>query len=62
MLNPIEVKAGKDPAALKRNFGDKLVFHGGINAALYPQPEKLYAEMRAVIPEMKNVATQSGRT
>lgn len=53
MLNPIEVKAGMDPVALKRQYGDRLAFHGGINAALYPQPEKLYAEMRAVIPQMK---------
>lgn len=36
-----------------KTHGGKLAFHGGINAALYPQPEKLYAEMRAVIPEMK---------
>ncbi|HEX3000143.1 MAG TPA: uroporphyrinogen decarboxylase family protein, partial [Armatimonadota bacterium] len=31
-LNPLEVKAGMDPIALKREYGDRLVFHGGINA------------------------------
>jgi uroporphyrinogen decarboxylase len=53
ILNPIEVKAGMDPVALKKEYGDKLVFHGGLNAALYPEPEKLWAEMRRVIPEVK---------
>ena len=31
-LNPLEVKAGMDPVALKAAWGDRLVFHGGINA------------------------------
>jgi uroporphyrinogen decarboxylase len=53
ILNPIEVKAGMDPVKLKTQYGDRLVFHGGINAALYPEPAKLFAEMRAVIPAMK---------
>ncbi|MFH0796766.1 MAG: uroporphyrinogen decarboxylase family protein [Candidatus Omnitrophota bacterium] len=53
MLNPIEVKAGMDPIELKRQYGDCLVFHGGINAVLYDHPEKLWEEMRRVIPIMK---------
>lgn len=53
MLNPLEVKAGMDPAALKRQYGNVLAFHGGLNAVLYDDPEKLEAEMRAVIPVMK---------
>ena len=53
MLNPIEVKAGMDPIALKGQYGDKLVFHGGINAALYWEPQKLYAHMREVVPVLK---------
>jgi uroporphyrinogen decarboxylase len=53
MLNPIEVKAGMDPIALKHQYGDKLAFHGGLNAALYWEPEKLYQHMREVIPAMK---------
>ena len=52
-LNPLEVKAGMDPVALKKEFGKDLVFHGGINAVLWDQPEKIAAEMRRVIPVMK---------
>jgi uroporphyrinogen decarboxylase len=52
-LNPLEVKAGMDPVALKRRYGDQLAFHGGINAVLWDQPEAIEAEMREVIPVMK---------
>lgn len=52
-LNPLEVKAGMDPALLKQQFGKDLVFHGGINAVLYNDMEALEAEMRRVIPIMK---------
>lgn len=52
-LNPLEVKAGVDPVQLKEKFGDKLVFHGGINAVLWDSPEKIKAEMEKVIPVMK---------
>jgi uroporphyrinogen decarboxylase len=54
LLNPIEVKAGMDPVTLKRQYGDRLAFHGGINAALYGESDKLQAHMRAVIPQMKH--------
>ena len=53
MLNPVEVKAGMDPLLLKKQYGDKLAFHGGLNAVLFDQPEQLWAEMRRVIPAMK---------
>jgi len=53
MLNPLEVKAGMDPVALKAEYGDRLAFHGGLNAALYPHPEKLWDQMRRTIPIMK---------
>ena len=53
MLNPLEVKAGMDPVALKRQYGDRLGFHGGLNAVLYDHPEQLWAEMRRIIPIMK---------
>jgi len=52
-LNPLEVKAGMDPVALKRQYGDRLVFHGGINAVLWSDLEALEAEMRVVVPVMK---------
>lgn len=53
MLNPLEVKAGMDPIALKRQYGDRMGFHGGLNAALYSHPEELWMEMRRVVPVMK---------
>jgi uroporphyrinogen decarboxylase len=52
-LNPLEVKAGMDPCLLKQQYGKDLVFHGGINAVLWDQPEAIRAEMEAVVPVMK---------
>jgi uroporphyrinogen decarboxylase len=42
-----------DPVQLKRQYGEKLVFHGGVNAVLWDQPEAIRAEMERVIPVMK---------
>ncbi|HOX05957.1 MAG TPA: uroporphyrinogen decarboxylase family protein [Planctomycetota bacterium] len=53
MLNPVEVKAGMDPLALKKQYGRELAFHGGLNAALFDRPELLWEQMRATIPAMK---------
>lgn len=53
MLNPLEVKAGMDPVALKAQYGDRLGFHGGLNAVLFDKPDELWEEMRRVIPAMK---------
>ena len=53
MLNPLEVKAGMDPSRLKRLYGDKLAFHGGINAQIWDKPELVRAEMERIIPVMK---------
>lgn len=52
-LNPLEVKAGMDPIHLKRTYGDKLVFHGGINAVLWDKPDQIIAEIERVVPVMK---------
>lgn len=52
-LNPLEVKAGMDPVALKAQYGDQLLFHGGVNAVLWDQPEKIQAEIQRVVPAMK---------
>ena len=52
-LNPLEVKAGMNPVALKKQFGTKLLFHGGINALLWDKPDAIHAEMEQVIPFMK---------
>lgn len=53
MLNPLEIKAGMDPKKLKDTYGDKLAFHGGINAQLWDRPELVLAEMERIIPMMK---------
>lgn len=52
-LNPLEVKAGMDPVAIKRRYGDRLVLHGGINAVLWDDLDAISAEMRRTIPELK---------
>ena len=52
-LNPLEVKAGMDPVHVKRTYGDKLLLHGGINAVLWDQGEQIEAEMRRVLPVLK---------
>lgn len=53
MLNPLEVKAGMDPQKLKTLYGDKIGFHGGINAQLWDDIDKVKAEMERIIPIMK---------
>jgi uroporphyrinogen decarboxylase len=52
-LNPLEVKAGMDPLALKREYGKDLVLHGGINAVLWDDPELVCAEMDRFVPVLK---------
>lgn len=52
-LNPLEVKAGMDPVALKKAFGDRLLFHGGINAVNWDKPNVILDEIERVIPVMK---------
>lgn len=52
-LNPLEVKAGMDPIQLKRDWGDRLLLHGGINAVLWDDLPQIEAEMRRVIPVVK---------
>lgn len=52
-LNPLEVKAGMNPAHLKAVYGKDLVFHGGINAVLWDHPDQIRAEMERVILVMK---------
>ena len=49
-LNPLEVKAGMDGAKIKEEYGKKLVLHGGVNAAMFGDREKVLAEVREKIP------------
>lgn len=52
-LNPLEVKAGMDPVAMKNKFGDKLVLKGGIDALLYNNLDAMEAEINRIVPIMK---------
>jgi len=52
-LNPLEVKAGMDPIRLKADYGQDLVLHGGINAVLWDDPPAIEAEIRRVVPALK---------
>ena len=52
-LNPLEVKAGMDPVQVKREYGDRLLLHGGIHAVPYDDREAIEAEMRRAVPLFK---------
>ena len=52
-LNPIEVKAGMDPVGLKEKYGDRLVLHGGVDALLWDDLDKLEEELRRIVPILK---------
>ena len=52
-LNPLEVKAGMDALGLKKQYGDRLLLHGGINAVLWDDIDAIEAEMRKVVPALK---------
>jgi uroporphyrinogen decarboxylase len=55
VIQPLEVKAGNDMLALKREYGDKLSFMGGIDvrAMADPDPRVLEQEIAEKIPLMK---------
>lgn len=52
-LNPLQVKAGMDPVHIKKTYGDELVLHGGLNAMLWNDPEKMEEELRRLLPVLK---------
>jgi uroporphyrinogen decarboxylase len=52
-LNPLEVKAGVDPLAVKAEYGDQLVIHGGINALLWDKPDEIRTEIKRAVPALK---------
>ena len=51
-LQPLEVKAGMDLVALKRDYGDRLAFMGGIDvrAMAHPDPAVIEHEISTKIP------------
>ncbi|MDR2102331.1 MAG: uroporphyrinogen decarboxylase family protein, partial [Treponema sp.] len=52
-LNPIEIKAGMDLRALKRDYGEKLVFHGGADALLLDKPDRIIPYIEDILPVVK---------
>lgn len=52
-LNPLEVKAGMDTLKIKKEYGDKLVLHGGINAAQWHDAEAVLEEIEQKVPVLK---------
>jgi uroporphyrinogen decarboxylase len=53
ILNPIQTSAqGMDPAALKQEFGEQLVFHGGIDVQQilpFATPERVREEVKRIV-------------
>jgi uroporphyrinogen decarboxylase len=53
ILNPIQISArGMDPVALKREFGEQLVFHGGIDVQQilpFATPERVREEVKRIV-------------
>ena len=52
-LNPIEIKAGNDIKALKKDYGEKLVLHGGADALLLDKLEKILPYIEETLPVLK---------
>lgn len=52
LLDPLEVKAGMDPIALKAKYGNKLAFSGGFDARNWSSPELVEADVRRILPIM----------
>lgn len=52
-LNPLEVKAGMEPERIKREYGDRLVLHGGVNAVLWDHRDEIIAEVERIVPVLK---------
>lgn len=52
-LNPLEVKAGMDAFKIKKEYGDRLVLHGGINAVLWNDKVAILEEIDRKVPVLK---------
>ena len=53
ILNPIEIKAGMDVLEIKKQYGNRLTLHGGINAVLWDQKDAVIAEIERCVPILK---------
>lgn len=52
-LNPIEAKAGMDIIKLKKQYGDKLVFHGGFDAMSFGDEGTAVDKVKEILPVVK---------
>jgi uroporphyrinogen decarboxylase len=52
-LHPLETKAGMDPIAVKRAYGDRLLLHGGFDVRNWSEPDKVEADIRRALPILK---------
>ncbi|MFW5996950.1 MAG: uroporphyrinogen decarboxylase family protein [Lentisphaeria bacterium] len=52
-LNPLEVKAGVDPLAVKEEFGDRLALHGGFDALLWHDLDKMAEAVKTNLPLLR---------
>ena len=52
-LNPLEIKAGMNPFKIKKEYGEHLVLHGGINAVLWDNEKAAIDEIERVVPVLK---------
>ena len=53
LLHPMEVKAGMDPEKIKREHGDEIALHGGMNAMLWSNLDLVRADMEHMLPILK---------
>ena len=49
-LHPLEVKAGVDPIAVKKQYGDRLALQGGFDIRNWSDPAESDAEIRRALP------------
>ena len=49
-LNPLEIKAGMDPLAIKERFGDRLALRGGFDARNWSDWDAAEADIREKLP------------
>ncbi|MHC4984151.1 MAG: uroporphyrinogen decarboxylase family protein [Planctomycetota bacterium] len=52
MLNPLEVKAGMDPAGLKKLYGRELILQGGFDIRNWSDPGRAEQDIRTLLPVM----------
>ena len=52
-LNPIEIKAGNNLELIKKEYGDKLVLHGGADALLMDKSDQILPHIEAILPVLK---------